>query len=118
MTWTQFLDYLQDPGIMAAAGVVFFLIFEYGPKIKVLQATVGRWAWIVAVNDDPQLKRLVLGAIAVAIPLVAYGLDVTTGSHDALSWSTGVWPRIWTGVTAGLAMFGTSTVVHATVMSK
>jgi hypothetical protein len=118
MSWTQFLDWLQDPGIMAACGVVFFAVFEYVPKLKFLQASAGKWAWIVAVNADPQLKRLVLGAIAIAIPLLAYGLDVVSGSHDALTWDTGVWPRLVTGVTAGMAMFGTSTVIHTTVMKK
>lgn len=97
MEFTAFIDWLRGPGINAAIGFLMSFVVEWFP----------RW-------DDlaPRIKRLVMLAFCMALPLLATLLGTLTGYLDssfALTW--------WPALVSGLAAFASSTVAHARQLS-
>jgi len=93
MSWSQFLEFLRGPGINAAVGVLVFFLADNWPQFEMLA---------------PRLKRLVVLALCLVVPLLATLLSVAT-----LGLPVGDWPLTWwPALVAGAAAFSAATVAH------
>jgi hypothetical protein len=89
MSLAAFLLALQGPLLNAAVGVALFYLEEYLP-------------WFCALAPKP--KRLVTGALSLAIPVLSCVLAMALGYQQIDS--------LWPAVVVGAAAFGVATMVH------
>jgi len=101
MTWIDALTYAQsDLGVAAIVGVIIFIASEYIPGF-------------VEQIGNRKIKRLVVLALSMLIPVSALLLELFTVSYQTVTWSA-----IWTAMSTGLVSFSTATVVQTTTMKK
>ena len=88
---------LQGPALEAAVGVVLSYIVELWKG----------WAKLTDVA-----KRLVFLGVCLVIPLAAAGVGVTSCGQPA------TFETFWLAFLAGIAAFGTGTVMHTRILAK
>ena len=96
MTFSEFLAYLEGPGIQVAFGILWSFLVERYPK----------WA-----NMPSRDKRLLTLVLCMAIPLLATAVGVASG-YQQNNWDL-VW---WPSVVAGFVAFAASTATHTRKM--
>lgn len=93
MTWVEFLEYLQGPGILAVVGALSALAVEYWPAFQNLEA---KW------------KQLSFAIVSLLVPLVGAALSILPPVSAIPSWP-GLW---WPALVAGWSAFGAGTLAH------
>ena len=93
MSWTEFLMYLQGPGILAVVGVLSALAIEY---------------WPVFQNLESKWKQLSFAGGSLFVPLVGAALSILPPVSAAPSWADLWWPAL----VAGWSAFGAGTLAH------
>jgi hypothetical protein len=92
MTFKQALDYAQGPGVAVIVGVIISLLVELWPAFCAL---------------DPKRKRLAVGGLSLAVPLVACLLACLM-AYQPWAFETSWWPAL----VSGGAAFGAATLAH------
>lgn len=121
LTWANFLQALQNTYLQAAIGVVWFLLWEYVPEIlRLVGIDPG---WFERLDEYPKRKRLVVGFVAVSLPVSAYLLDVLTVTGGPVYWDStlvGLTPSrgLWYAIVAGLGSTSVATIVHTTKLAR
>lgn len=95
MTLDEALRFASGAGVNAIVGAALSFAAEY-------------WPWLG--EQEPKTKRLVFGALCLAIPVSATLLGVVT-----LGWSLST-ELIWQALLAGLSAMGSGTLAHARKM--
>jgi fatty acid desaturase len=93
MGWSQFLEYVQGPGISVVVGVLLSFVVEYWPKYQTLEA---KW------------KRLVFMGLSFVVPLAGAVASSASGFAAWGDWATHWWPAL----VAGAAAFFGGQVAH------
>ena len=93
MNWSQFLEYVQGPGISVVVGVLLSFVVEYWPAYQELEG---------------KYKRLVFMGLSFIVPLVG---AVASAASGFAPWSdfAGHW---WPALVAGAAAFFGGQVAH------
>jgi hypothetical protein len=116
MSWKEFLQGAMNPQIQVIAGFIWYFVWEYVAAVtEAMGLGTGAFDYLEA---RPKLKRLVIGAVIMAVPVAAYFLLVFTVTGGPIYWDSTLVGEaeargIWYALVAGAAAVGTSTLIHA-----
>lgn len=115
MSWKEFLEGAISPQIQAIAGFVWYFIWEYVSAVTdAVGLGTGAFDYL---EGRPKLKRLVVGAVIMMVPVMAYVLLVLTVTGGPFYWDSTLCGEaepsgVWYALVAGAAAVGTSTLIH------
>lgn len=119
ITWEQFLNGLLSPLIQAAVGSLWFFWWEYVPEVaRALNLGTGLFDRI---DQQPKLKRLLVGMLCIAVPVWAYIMKVLTLNTpfvlDSAIYGGEPGVGLWYAIQAGAIAFSASTLWHTTKLT-
>jgi MFS family permease len=93
MQWSEFLAFVQGPGVSVIVGILLALVVEYWPQFQALES---KW------------KQLVFAGLSLVVPLLGAVGSCISGFSAWGDWS-GLW---WPVLVSGWSAFFSGTMGH------